>query len=236
VTERRPDGLGRPRRAFDLLPRTFRRQIGLPSEDGASVQEGRCASFILYVRLQRGAGRCPFQSPRLIVEPLERLHLLVAAEPGFLYSRLQNADRFIIDLDRHRKGMAVLAAMRERKPRRVLETVGRAMHHLGHHRQGLHGARADARRQQQFLEVHRASFGRRRRRAVERGLVVPISLQRMQTRRQRKLEAKRQPGEKRQPGDLGGLGCAPTNRPLVARARCRIDGFRVEGGLDTSAD
>ncbi len=49
-------------------------------------------------------------------------------------------------------------------------------------------------------------------------------------RRQRKLLAKRQPG------DLGGLGCAPTNRPLVARAGCRIDGFRVEGGLDTSAD
>ncbi len=40
----------------------------------------------------------------------------------------------------------------------------------------------------------------------------------------------------RQPGDLGGLGCAPTNRPLVACAGCRIDGFRVEGGLETSAD
>src|ERR1700738_3654207 len=49
-------------------------------------------------------------------------------------------------------------------------------------------------------------------------------------RRQRKLVAMRQPG------DLGGLGCAPTNRPLAAGARCRIDGFRVEGGLDTSAD
>src|SRR6266436_1847476 len=58
----------------------------------------------------------------------------------------------------------------------------------------------------------------------------PMSLQRMQARRQRKLETKRQPG------DLGGLGCAPTNRPLVALARCRINGFRIEGGLDTSAD
>ena len=40
----------------------------------------------------------------------------------------------------------------------------------------------------------------------------------------------------RQPGDLGGLGCAPTNRPLVACAGCPIDGFRVDGGLETSAD
>ncbi len=63
--------------------------------------------------------------------------------------------------------MAVLAAMRERKPRGVLETIRRAMHHFGHHRQRLYGARADTRRQQQFLEVHRAPFGGRRQRAVE---------------------------------------------------------------------
>lgn len=66
---------------------------------------------------------------------------------------------------------------------------------------------------------------------MQRGVwSCPFSLQRMQARRQRKLEAKRQPG------DLGGLGCAPTSQPLVARAGCRINGFRVEGGLDTSAD
>ena len=54
-------------------------------------------------------------------------------------------DGLVIDLERHREGMPVLAAMREREARRIGEAVGRAVHHLGDHRQRAHRARADSR-------------------------------------------------------------------------------------------
>ena len=63
--------------------------------------------------------------------------------------------------------MPVLAAMREREARRIGEAVGRAVHHLGDHRERAHGARADARREQQLGEVLRPALGRRREIAVQ---------------------------------------------------------------------
>ena len=56
--------------------------------------------------------------------------------------------------------MAVLAAMRQREARRIGEAVRRAVDDLGHHRQRTHGARADARHQQQLGEIGRAAVGR----------------------------------------------------------------------------
>ena len=41
------------------------------------------------------------------------------------------------------------------------------MHHLGHHGQRLHGARADAGRQQQLRKIGRPALGRRGERAVQ---------------------------------------------------------------------
>ena len=69
--------------------------------------------------------------------------------------------------ERHREGMAVLAAMGEREAGRVGEAVGRAVHDLGDHGERAHRARADAGRQQQLGEIGRAALGRRgeRRRA-----------------------------------------------------------------------
>ncbi len=55
--------------------------------------------------------------------------------------------------------MTILATMGERESRRVAKAVGRAMDHLRHHRQRLHGAGADAGRQQQVREIDRAAFG-----------------------------------------------------------------------------
>ena len=57
--------------------------------------------------------------------------------------------------------MAVLAAVRQRKTRRVLEAVWRAVHHLGDHRERLHCARADTRCKQQLGEVDRSALGGR---------------------------------------------------------------------------
>ena len=57
--------------------------------------------------------------------------------------------------------------MGEREARRIGEAAGRAMHHLGDHRQRPHRARADARDEQQLGEIRRAAFGRRGERAVQ---------------------------------------------------------------------
>jgi hypothetical protein len=84
-----------------------------------------------------------------------------------LHGGFQHADGLIIDLDRHRVGVPVLAAMGQREPRRIGEAIRRAMHHLGHHRQRLYGAGADAGRQQQLRKIYRTAFGRRRQRAVQ---------------------------------------------------------------------
>ena len=92
------------------------------------------------------------QLPRLIVETLQRLHLLVAPQLGLLHRRFQDANGLVVDLDRHGIGVAVLAAMRQREARRILEAVGRAVHDLGDHGERLHGAGADAGRQQQLRE------------------------------------------------------------------------------------
>jgi hypothetical protein len=49
--------------------------------------------------------------------------------------------------------MPVLAAMREREPRRIGEPIGRPVHDLAHHRERLHSACADTGRQQQFRKI-----------------------------------------------------------------------------------
>ena len=73
-------------------------------------------------------------------------------------------DRLVVDLERNREGMAVLAAMGQREARGIAEAVGRAVHDLGDHRERADRARADAGREQQIGEVDRAALGRRRER------------------------------------------------------------------------
>ena len=53
----------------------------------------------------------------------------------------QEIERCIISFQRHLARMTVLAAVSERKSRRIVEAARCAMHHLGHQRQRLQGAR-----------------------------------------------------------------------------------------------
>jgi len=80
----------------------------------------------------------------LVVEPLKRGQLFLAAEFRALGRRLQHSNRLIVNPKGHRKRMPVLAAMRKGETRRVGEPVWRAMHDLGDHRQRTHGPRTDA--------------------------------------------------------------------------------------------
>src|SRR5438094_624956 len=74
--------------------------------------------------LDAGTARSRFQATGLVVEPFDRAELLVAAEPGLLHRLLQHADGFVVDADRNGKGMAVLAAMRQREARRIGKAIG----------------------------------------------------------------------------------------------------------------
>ena len=133
------------------------------------------------------------QHARLVVEPLDRGKLLVAAELRAVDRRLQHPDGLVIDADRHRERMPVLAAMREGEARRVAEAARRAVHDLRHHGQRPHGARADARHQQQFGEIGRAAVGRRGEIAVEAArdhvLGAHVVMRRHDEMRQRQLAA-----------------------------------------------
>ena len=100
-------------------------------------------------------------------------------------------------LSRHRIGVAVLAAMREREARRIGEAVRRAVHHLGDQRQRMHRARADARHQQQVGEVGRAGIGRGGERAVQAAhdhvLGPHVVMLRHDQMRQQRLRPRRAP-------------------------------------------
>ena len=93
-------------------------------------------------------GGMPFELTGLLVQPPERAKFFITAELRFLHGRLQHVDCLVVDLERHREWVSVLAAMRQRKSSRIGETARRAVHHLCDHRQGLHRPRADTGRKQ----------------------------------------------------------------------------------------
>src|SRR5437868_11300388 len=56
------------------------------------------------------------------IEPLHALQLLGVAHLRSIKRSAQHADRFVVHLQRHWKRMPVLAAVREREARRILES------------------------------------------------------------------------------------------------------------------
>ena len=149
-------------------PRALVRDVLLPAKHRAAIERsGERAALPGDEHVERRAGGGALQKPRLIVEALKSVQLFGLAKLGVLHRGFQDADGLVIDLDRHRVGMAVLAAMRQREARRILEAVGRAVHDLGHHGQRLHRAGADAGRQQQLGKVDGPALGGGGERAVQ---------------------------------------------------------------------
>jgi len=113
-------------------------------------------------QLRKGwTGGAAVKPARLIVEAPQRSEFFFAAKPGLRDRRFQDPDRLVIDPDRHRKGMAVLAAVGEREARRVGKPIGRAVDDLGDHRQRPHRPGADTPGQQQLGKILWAGSGRR---------------------------------------------------------------------------
>jgi hypothetical protein len=77
----------------------------------------------------------------LIVQAPQCTEFFIAAELRFLHGRFEHLDRLVVDLDRHRKWMSVLSAMRDWKSNGISEPAWRAMHHFRNHRRGLYRPR-----------------------------------------------------------------------------------------------
>src|SRR5688572_32690092 len=70
----------------------------------------------------------------------------------------EESERFVVGFQRHRKRVSILAAVRERKPRRVGEPAGRAMDDFGDERKRLQSAWAEILEQQKFSELMQIAF------------------------------------------------------------------------------
>ncbi len=101
------------------------------------------------------------------IQAAQRFQPLVVAEFRFCDRRFQHREGPVVDPDRHRVGVSVLAAMREGKPGRIGKTARRPVHHLGHRRQGRDGAGADPRHQQQVGKIRWAGLRRGCQRPVQ---------------------------------------------------------------------
>ena len=100
------------------------------------------------------------EPPRLVVKLLECKQRVVLAELCPLDCRPDYANGLVIDLERNRERVPVLAAMGERKTRRVAKAARRAVYDLGDESKRSHGSRADARRKQQIGKIGRAALRR----------------------------------------------------------------------------
>ena len=112
-------------------------RILLPSENAASAKFVRRAPLGRNVGVETGpdawrSRRRAWSSKRLSAPSCSSRPSLALDTAAF-----RTPMRLVVDLHRHRKGMPVLAAVGEREARGIGEAAGRAMHHLGHQRQGL---------------------------------------------------------------------------------------------------
>ena len=97
------------------------------------------------------------------VEPARAIELVCTARALAASSaRRSTRDRLVVDLQRHREWVAVLAAVREGEARRVVESCRRAVHDFGDQRQRLQRARAQLFEQQERGEVAQIAFVRER--------------------------------------------------------------------------
>src|ERR1043166_4223909 len=139
----------------------------LPAEYASAPIFVRTAALLGEVRREGGAACMPLQPPRLRVQAADRGELFVIAELRLADRALQHADRLVVDLERDREGVAVLAAVSEGEAGRVGEAARGGMDDFGDHGERTHRARADAGDEEQVGEVPRAGIGGGGERAVE---------------------------------------------------------------------
>ena len=127
-------------------PQLQLRRMLLPPEDTPPAMIRRLGAFLGNGLFQIGAGiELFFDHPREGMQALEAVCTLGIAEFGGAERGVQHRNGTIVNCGRHREGPAVLAAMRERKPRGIAETAGGAVDDLTDERQRLERARSHPR-------------------------------------------------------------------------------------------
>src|SRR3569833_3262110 len=143
-------------------------EIAFPAEDRTPVVLSRFCSLVGDEGLERDTITVfVFKPPRLVVESLQGVHTFVGSERRLLHGGLQDTDGLVIDLDRDRVGVPILAAVRQRESCRITESKRRTVDNLRNHRQRLHRPRSDSGRKKQFWKVLWTAFGRGRECAVK---------------------------------------------------------------------
>src|SRR5262249_26528169 len=127
-------------------PQRQLRRMLLPPEDTPPTMTRRLGAFLGNGFVQIGVWiECIFDHPREGMQAFEAVHTFGIAEFGCAERGAQHRNGPIVNFGRHREGPAVLAAMRERKPRGIAETAWGAMDDLTDERQRLERARAHPR-------------------------------------------------------------------------------------------
>src|SRR4051794_38793956 len=106
-------GAGGP--AWQTVSPTHGRAELCPVENGTTTELARAVTFAGDVRVEIRAARGVFERAGLRVEARKRGELVVVAELRAVDGATERAQGFVVDLERHRKRVAVLAAVRERK-------------------------------------------------------------------------------------------------------------------------
>jgi len=101
-----------------------------------------------------------FKPTRLFVETPNGAQFLLVTETGLLDRGFKHSDRLVIDFERDREGVPVLAAMSEGETGRIGKTAWRAMDNFRDHRQRADGPSADPGHLKQLSEVPGAGVGR----------------------------------------------------------------------------
>ena len=125
--------------------RQLRRRF-LPPEDAPPAMTRRVGAFLCNGLFQIGAGsECVFDHPREGMQAFEAVRTFGIAEFGCAERCAKHRNGPIVNSCRHREGPAILAAMRERKPRGIAEATWGAVDDLTDERQRLERARAHPR-------------------------------------------------------------------------------------------
>ena len=121
----------------------------LPSEHAATAVFMRVLALLRDHVLHGRAPAVAFESPRLVVEALERAELFFLSELCVADGGLENPDGLIIDAKRHRKRMPVLAAVSKGEPGRIAEPAWGTMQAIAASR-SVAGERYDWRSRRNF--------------------------------------------------------------------------------------
>src|SRR5262249_48660049 len=121
---------------------------------------GRTPPLRLHEALERDVLHRLLEAAGRFVEARQRREAIGVAELCLLYRVLHDPNRLVVNFERHREGVTVLAAVSQREPRRIGEAARRAVDDLGNEGERKDRTWPDARRAEEIGEVFRPALPR----------------------------------------------------------------------------